>query len=193
MKKIPHKDQKYIEALLQNDSKVLSEIYQKFAPKIVRYVTNNSGDADAAQDVIQETLVTIFHQAKEKALVLTAPFDAYFFLLCKRRWLNVLKKRGQKEVTKIDENVSISDNTYEQAAETELYESRSALFQSKLAELSQACRDLLEKAFAIKSMEKVAEVLGISYAYARKKKSQCIGKLTQLVQASTAYQHLKTL
>ena len=193
MKKDAHKDQRYVEALLRNDSKLLSEIYQKFAPKISRYVLNNSGDADAAQDIIQDTLVTIYHQAKEKGLVLTVPFDAYFFLLCKRRWLNVLKKRGQKEVTKSDENLSISDDAYEQAAETELYESRSALFQSKLAELGKACRELLEKAFVIKSMEKVAEVLGISYAYARKKKSQCIGKLTQMVQASDAYQHLKSL
>jgi RNA polymerase sigma factor (sigma-70 family) len=193
MKRIPHKDQQYIDALLQNNSRLLSEIYQKFAPKIIKYVTNNSGDPDAAQDVIQETLVTIYHQAKEKGLVLSVPFDAYFFLLCKRRWLNTLKKRDRKQVTNIDEKLSISDDAYEQVAETELYESRAALFQSKLTELSKACRELLEKVFAITSMEKVAKVLGISYAYARKKKSQCIGKLTQMVQASASYQNLKNL
>jgi RNA polymerase sigma factor (sigma-70 family) len=193
MKTETHKDQKYIEALLQNNSSLLDEIYQKFAHKIVRYISQNSGDADAAQDIIQETLVTIYHQAKEKDLVLTVPFDAYFFLLCKRRWLNELKKRGKTQVTNIDEFVSISDDAHEQVAETELYESRSALFQSKLKLLNKSCQDLLEKVFAIQSMQKVAEVLGVSYGYARKKKSQCIGKLTELVRESAAYQQLKNL
>jgi len=188
---IPHKDQKYVEALLQNNSKLLGELYQKFAPKIIRYISQNSGDADAAQDIIQETLVTIYHQAKEKGLVLRVPFDAYFFLLCKRRWLNQLKKNSKTQVTNIEESLSISDDAHEQVAETELYESRAALFQSKLKELSKACRDLLEKAFVIKSMQKVAEALGVSYGYARKKKSECIGKLTQLVKESSSYQHLK--
>jgi RNA polymerase sigma factor (sigma-70 family) len=188
-----HKDQKYIKALLKNDSRLLGEIYQKFTPKIIRYITNNSGDADLAQDIIQETLVTIYHQAKEKNLVLTVPFDAYFFLLCKRRWLNELKKNEKIQVTNIEESVSISDDTYRLADETELYESRATLFQSKLKELSKSCRELLEKAFTIKSMQKVADLLGVSYAYARKKKSQCIGKLTELVKNSTAYQRLKNL
>lgn len=193
MNKTPHKDQKYIEALLQNNSSLLREIYQKFSPKIIRYISQNSGDEDAAQDVIQETLVTIYHQAKEKELVLTVPFDAYFFLLCKRRWLNELKKSNKIQVTNVEEFVSISDDAQKQVAETELFESRTALFQSKLKELSQSCRDLLEKVFVINSMRKVAEILGISYAYARKKKSQCIGKLTQLVQKSASYQRLKNL
>ena len=193
MNKKPHKDQKYVEALLNNNSKVLSELYQNFSPKIIQYISQNSGDEDAAQDIIQETLVTIYHQAKEKNLVLTVPFDAYFFLLCKRHWLNELKKNSKTQVTNVEESLSISDDAHEQVAETELYESRSALFQSKLKELSKACRDLLEKAFVIKSMQKVAEVLGVSYGYARKKKSECIGKLTQLVIESPNYQSLKNL
>ena len=83
----PHEDHIYIEALLKNDSKVLSTLYAKFSPKIVGYIKNNSGDENAAKDIIQETLVTIYHQAKTNKFILTCPFDAYFFLLCKRRWL----------------------------------------------------------------------------------------------------------
>jgi RNA polymerase sigma factor (sigma-70 family) len=193
MKTAAHKDQKYIKALLQNDSKLLGEIYQKFSPKIIRYITQNNGDFDTAQDVIQETLVTIYHQAKEKNLTLTVPFDAYFFLLCKRRWLNELKKRGKTQVTNIEEWVSIGEDTFRLADETELHESRMSLFISKLTELNKSCQELLEKAFAIKSMQKVADLLGVTYAYARKKKSQCIGKLTELVRDSPAYQQLKNL
>ncbi len=40
-------------------------------------------------------------------------------------------------------------------------------------------------------MEKVAEILGVTYGYARKKKSQCMGKLTQLVKDSNEFHQLK--
>ena len=99
----PHADQRYIQALLTNDHAVLKEIYKKFSGKVVSYVNRNNGDQEDARDVIQETLVTIYQQARDKKLVLTCPFDAYFFLLCKRRWLNKLK--AKKGVT-IDETAS---------------------------------------------------------------------------------------
>ncbi|NKQ39938.1 MAG: sigma-70 family RNA polymerase sigma factor, partial [Methanosarcinales archaeon] len=60
MDKKPHADQKYIVALLNNDSQILSELYKKFTPKIVNHIRKNSGDYDDAQDVIQETLIAIY-------------------------------------------------------------------------------------------------------------------------------------
>lgn len=116
-----HSDQKYIEALLKNDTVILSEIYDKFAPKVVGYIKNNSGDESRAQDIIQETLITIYKQAKEKGLQLTCPFDAYFFLLCKRKWLNELKKHSNNQVTINEEIVSIDDESVRFVEETEIF------------------------------------------------------------------------
>ena len=78
-----HPDQIYIEGLENNNSAIIQTIYKKFVPKVVHYIRTNSGDEDQAQDVIQEVLIVLFDQAKAKKLVLTCPFDAYFFLLCK--------------------------------------------------------------------------------------------------------------
>lgn len=192
MNQKPHEDHIYIEALLNNDSRVLSKIYEKYSYKIVAMVKKNSGNADDAQDIIQETLVTIYHQAKEKGFVLTCPFDAYFYLLCKRRWLNELKKRGNNKVTIIDDVTSITEEQTQQAEETEVFEQQHQLFELKFKELGQKCQELLKTSFKIKSMEKVAEILGVSYGYARKKKSQCMGKLTQLVKNSNEFKHLKS-
>lgn len=191
MNQKPHADHIYIKALLKNDSRVLSKIYENFSHKIVAYVKKNNGNADDAQDIIQETLVTIFHQAKEKNFILTCPFDAYFYLLCKRRWLNELKKRGNKRVTIIEDNTSITVEQEQQVEETELFEEQHQLFELKFKELGKKCQELLKTSFKIKSMEKVAEILGVTYGYARKKKSQCLGKLTQLVKSSNKFHQLK--
>lgn len=192
MSKKPHEDNIYIEALLNNDSRVLSKIYEKYSYKIIAMVKKNSGDADNAQDIIQETLVTIYHQAKEKGFVLTCPFDAYFYLLCKRRWLNELKKRGNNKVTIIDDVTSITEEQEQEVEETEIFERQHQLFELKFKELGEKCQELLKTTFKIKSMEKVAEILGVTYGYARKKKSQCMGKLTQLVKDSNEFQQLKS-
>lgn len=185
-----HEDQKYIEGLLNNNSFIIQAIYDKFVPKVVNYIKQNSGDADKAQDIIQETIVTIYNQVKEQDLKLTCPFDAYFFLLCKRKWLNVLKKNKNKEVTINEEILSIGDDAQELAFETSLFGEKQALFNEMFQKMGTACKDLIKATFKIKSMEDVAKSLGVTYAYARKKKSLCIGQLTKLVQESPKFNQL---
>ena len=185
-----HEDQKYIDGLAANNTFIIKAIYDKFAPKVINYVKQNSGDAHDAQDVIQETIITIFNQAKQKKLELTCPFDAYFFLLCKRKWLNQLKKRKGNEVTINDDVLSKDDDAQVLSFETSIFEDKEALFNEMFQQLGDACKDLLKATFKIKSMEEVAKSLNITYAYARKKKSLCKGQLTKLVQASPKFNQL---
>ncbi|MFG6685010.1 RNA polymerase sigma factor [Mariniflexile sp. HNIBRBA6329] len=185
-----HEDQKYIDGLLKNNSFIIQAIYDKFVPKVLNYIKQNSGSADEAQDVVQDTLITIYNQASQKKLELTCPFDAYFFLLCKRKWLNELKKSSNKEVTINEEVLFKDDDAQELAFETDVFGEKQALFTEMFQKLGKACKELLTATFKIKSMEEVAESLGVTYAYARKKKSLCIGKLTELVQESPKFNQL---
>lgn len=188
--KILHEDQKYIDGLAENNTFIIQTIYDKFAPKVINYIKQNSGDVYDAQDVIQETIITIYNQAKQKQLQLTCPFDAYFFLLCKRKWLNQLKKANTKEVTINEEILSKEEDAQVLSFESTVFENKEALFNEMFQQLGDACKDLLKATFKIKSMEEVAKSLDISYAYARKKKSLCIGQLTKLVKASPKFNQL---
>ena len=189
--KILHHDQVYIDGLLNNNSSIIESIYKKFAPKVINYIKMNSGDADEAQDVIQEVLITIYNQAKTKGLELTCPFDAYFFLLCKRKWLNELKKSSNKEVTIKDENVSIDKDVEKLAIETEVQDEKQSLFDEMFQKLGEKCQEVLKLSFVTKTMEEVASKMNVTYAYVRKKKSICTGQLTELIQQSNRYQSLK--
>lgn len=189
--KILHHDQVYIDGLLNNNSSIIESIYKKFAPKVTHYIKTNSGDADEAQDVIQEVLITIYNQAKTKGLELTCPFDAYFFLLCKRKWLNELKKSSNKEVTIKDENVSIDKDVEKLAIETEVQDEKQSLFDEMFQKLGEKCQEVLKLSFVTKTMEEVANKMNVTYAYVRKKKSICTGQLTELIQQSNRYQSLK--
>ncbi|MBL7885862.1 MAG: sigma-70 family RNA polymerase sigma factor [Flavobacterium sp.] len=186
-----HPDQLYIDGLAQNNSSIIQSIYKKFVPKVVHYIRTNSGDDDQAQDVIQEVLITIYNQSKTKGLQLTCPFDAYFFLLCKRRWLNEIKKTSSKEVTLHDENVSIDESVQEMTFQTEVFDEKQSLFDEMFQKLGEKCQEVLKLSFITKTMEEVAEKLNVTYAYVRKKKSLCTGQLTEMIQQSSRYQSLK--
>ncbi|SFW74705.1 RNA polymerase sigma factor, sigma-70 family [Sinomicrobium oceani] len=187
-----HEDQKYIDGLAQNNALVIRAVYDKFASKVIHYICNNSGDRDDAEDIIQEVLVIIYEQARDKNLKLTCPFDAYFFLLCKRKWLNELKKSSRKAVTTEDENVYRNEEAEILVTETDVSVAKEKLFEVMFDRLGKACKELLQASFRMKSMEEVADTLGITYAYARKKKSLCIGKLTDMVRRSPEYEKIKS-
>lgn len=188
-----HPDQKFIVALLQNDHKMIALIYERCAPKVIGYIKKNSGSESQARDIIQESLITIYDQAKTKNLQLSCPFDAYFFLVCKRKWFNDLKKKRPDGVTIQDEITSIDAEVQAQAQETSLYDNRSSLFNEMLSQMGERCKEIIKLSFSLKSMEEVAQKLGVTYGYVRKKKSLCIGKLTELVQENPQYKQLKYL
>jgi len=186
-----HPDQKYIDGLASNDSVVIEMIYKKFAPKVVQFITNNSGDNDQAQDVIQEILILLFNQAKANKLQLTCPFDAYFFLLCKRRWLNELKKSSNKGVTIYENVVSINESAHELIGEAEEFDEKQKLFDNMFQKLGEKCQEVLKLSFTLKSMEEVAAKLNVTYGYVRKKKSLCVGQLTEWIQEAKNFNSLK--
>ena len=98
--KLIHTDQRFITGLLQNDTALVREIYSRFAGKVKAYILKNNGSEDDAADIFQESLIDIYQQAQQKVLQLTCPFEPFLLLVCKRKWLNELKKRGRQGVTK---------------------------------------------------------------------------------------------
>ena len=186
-----HVDQSYIDGLASNNSAIIQSIYKKFVPKVIHYIKTNSGNEEKAQDVVQEILIILFNQAKEKKLQLTCPFDAYFFLLCKRRWLNELKKIANKGVTLDEDLLSIHETTSEMVSQTEIFEEKQQLFDTMFLQLGEKCQELLKLSFTTKSMEEVAQILNVTYGYARKKKSLCVGQLTTWIQENNRFKSLK--
>ncbi len=91
MSKTPHPEHRYVEALLNNDGKLVEEIYRKYSGKMAAFIKKNQGSSDDARDIFQEALITIMKQARKKDFVLTCPFEAYLYLVCRGKWLNELK------------------------------------------------------------------------------------------------------
>ena len=142
----------------------------------------NSGNEDDAADIFQEALVDIYNQAKEKQLQLTCPFEPFLLLVCKRKWLNLLKKRGREPVTKEVDDVSIGEDVFALAEQMKQNDHRMQVFLQCFEKLGDACKDIIKKCLGGEDQSVIAEQLKVSYGYLRKKKSECMASLTNMIQ-----------
>lgn len=178
-----HTDQRYITALLDNDTVIIREIYTRYAHRIKHYIMANSGSEDDAADIFQEALVDIYNQARQKQLQLTCPFEPFLLLVCKRKWLNLLKKRGREPVTNHDIDVSIGEDVFAMAEQMQQHDKKMQVFLQCFEKLGQGCKDILRKCLGGEDQSVIAEQLKVSYGYLRKKKSECMASLTKMIQS----------
>ena len=186
--KIVHADQRFVTGLLQNTTEVVKEIYNRFASKVKGYIIHNNGSEDDAADIFQEALIDIYQQARYKDLRLTCPFEPFLLLLCKRKWLNELKKKLRHRVTKEPEELSdLGEDVLALAEQMQLQEDKAKLFMAMFEKLGERCREIIRKCLGNKPQDEVATELGVNYAYLRKKKSECTAELVKLIQSKHAF------
>ncbi|MDP4149608.1 MAG: sigma-70 family RNA polymerase sigma factor [Bacteroidota bacterium] len=179
-----HADQRFIEGLLRNDGQIVEEIYRRFAPSVRAHIQKNRGNEEDAADIFQESLIDLYNQAKYKDLKLSCPFEPFLLLVCKRKWLNELKKRGHSPVTKSAEDLSDwGEDVFAATEKLAHEEDRARVFIQQFEKLGERCRELLRMILTGERQEKIAEALGVSYGYLRKKKSECMSTLLSYIQA----------
>jgi RNA polymerase sigma factor (sigma-70 family) len=185
--KIIHTDQRFLIGLLQNDTAVVREIYDRFSGKVRGYILQNSGSEDDAADIFQEALIDIFQQAGQKALKLTCPFEPFLLLICKRKWMNALKAKGRQGVTKDpDDLYHLGEDVFALAEQVQAQDEKASLFMAMFRQLGERCREIISKCLESRPQEDVAAELGVTYAYLRKKKSECTSELVKLIRSKQA-------
>jgi RNA polymerase sigma factor (sigma-70 family) len=179
-----HPDQRYLVGLLHNDNQVVEEIYRKFSAPIKHHILQNRGSESDAADIFQESLIDIYKQAKHKGLQLTCPFEPFLLLVCKRKWLNEIKKRGHNPVTKSTDDVSEwGEDVFAAAEQAVREEDKARVFLEQFGRLGEKCQEILRLSLTGGRQEKIAEALGVTYGYLRKKKSECMATLLSYIQA----------
>lgn len=187
-----HPDAHYLDSLLNNDHRGITAIYERFAARIEQFVCANSGNADDARDVFQEALIALTRQARRPGFVLSCPFEAYLYLVCRGKWLNELKRRQRAAVTIVEADGFREKEEAGLLAETTLREeARDRLFRRFFDQLSAGCRQLLQLAWSGLSMKEVGAQLGLTYGFARKRKAECIALLIHRMKQDPDFTALK--
>jgi len=88
-----YSDKSIIRGIKDQDDKILNWLYDHYLQPVKIYVTRNSGTADDASDVFQDSIIVLYRQICEEKLALTTDLKGYFFSIARNIWNNSLRKR----------------------------------------------------------------------------------------------------
>ncbi|MCO6488694.1 MAG: sigma-70 family RNA polymerase sigma factor [Phaeodactylibacter sp.] len=176
-----HTNEAYLEGILKEDRAVLRGLYDEFQPNIIRYIQNNGGTHEEAQDIFASAIVVVYRKVRAGRLVLTSPFSAYLFAICQNLWLKTYRKKSRMAgVTESTERV-LADETPtpdEQLEKTMLHQVIRELF----SRISDDCRQIIQMRWNGHDYAEIRELMGHkSEGYTRKRKHVCHERLTELV------------
>ncbi len=178
-------DPSFIADFLAGAPHILDTIYTQSFPMVERYIVSHGGSRSDAEDVFQQSLLTLYVKLKEGNLEIQS-FESYLFTVCRNLWR---RENAKKRVTKLDDRPLVSE-AIDQAAfyvEQEQYD----LFVEKLKSLSQSCREILQRVFEGMSYKAIVAQFGYaSQTVARQRVFKCKARLVQLIQKDTRYRRL---
>jgi RNA polymerase sigma factor (sigma-70 family) len=193
--KDPNEAGYYLNGISCNDALVIKEIYELYSEKVIQIVVTNSGNVEAAKDVFQDVIMSLYVQTKSKKFELTCSFSHFFLLACKRRWLNVLNSKYRtltKTIEDIDHDAIITTNVHV----NQFFEDRERMefVSKKMKMLDPSCLEIIECSWEqdeegkYQNWQNIALKLGFTYGYARKKAAECKQRLIELIKKDPAYQ-----
>ena len=186
-----HPDQKYIDAFVNNDRKLINEIYKEYRELIIRQVMQNSGTREKGKDHFNDVLILLFTQAVEKGITLTCSFKSFLYLVSKRHWINKLNKGGSKKVTFVDPAgcINIGDDTAAQLAADALFDTCTQLILKHLDTLGDNCKNFIKsKVFEKMSSKEIATIFKTSPNYVNKHTSKCFKQLREKVKSDPKFE-----
>jgi RNA polymerase sigma factor (sigma-70 family) len=162
------------------------QLYHQYYGLVESIVVTNSGSSEQAKDVFQDGIIVLFNRVKKGDFLLTSSLKSYLFAICRNLWLMKLRTAGREPALENHhERIPLEEDLFKTLEATE----RQQLIAGLLAKMGEDCRRILDLFYFQKlSMSKIMEAFGLgSEQAAKNKKSQCLGKLREMVMTSNFY------
>lgn len=136
---------------------VLSSLYGKVLPDVKRFIRNNGGNSDQAEDMFQEGVVTFIMAVKNNKFKEEHSIPAYIKAVVRNKWYDKFKKKLKEEeaVHNLYE--------YEQIEEKKIDEDQTNTVQVLLKSLGEQCEKLIRlSVFEGHSYAEISEIVGLN-------------------------------
>ena len=169
-----------LDLVRRGDAKAIEALYRASYHQCAKYVTNNKGAAEDAQDVFQEALIVLFKKVREPNFELAANVPSFLYGIVRNLWLKKLRDyQKQSLVLTLDDpdknHPLVEVDESEQKIELE---ERLIHLQQCMSILSEECRRLLDLSIYKKfNSKEIAQEMGYAESFVRVKKKRCIDGL----------------
>jgi len=176
--KVQFTDEQFIDGLRTGSSEVLNSLYKKYYNIVLKFIVNNSGSEEAAQEIYQETIIVLYENVQKSNFVLSCQLQTYIYSVAKRLWLKQLKKNGKTFLFK-DEGENDFVDLSEELEDHMNKESEIEQMNKSLTELGEPCGTLIKDFYVNRlSMDEIAEKFGYTNAdNAKNQKYKCLQRL----------------
>lgn len=178
-------DNELLMGLADGSDDALSQLYRRYFPMVLRFVTSNSGSEDEAKDVYQEALIVLYEKVRSGSFELQCQLKTYVYSVSRRLWLKQLTHKSRFMVSDTETPVTDSAAVGQMSDDLTDHEERDRQFDlmaDSLNRLGEPCRTLLED-FYIRhlSMQDITEKFGYTNAdNAKTQKYKCLMRLKRL-------------
>jgi len=170
----------------------LKYLYRAYFEYTGRFVLNNNGRWQDAEDVFQEVLIAFIQLVKAGKFREESSIKTFLYALNRNVWLNELKRRGRAQIREAKYEIGRPD----EENITAIVEAReaSAGLMKVMDELGETCKKLL-MLFYYENRSMKEMLLELHYEneqVVRNKKHKCIKKLEQIISGNkNLYDQLK--
>jgi len=181
-------DVEIIECLKNRQSYVVRYLSDRYLPMIRLMVTQMGGTSEDAKDIFQDGLIIILEKIDTNQFVLTCKFKTFLYSVCLNLWKAILDKR-KAAANYFNRRVdSSSEVDFSEEYDNQLYES---LLNDVFETLDPVCKEILKLYWQEYSPMEIAEKLGYTYGYVRKKKCECQAELLKRISNHPDYKKIK--
>jgi DNA-directed RNA polymerase specialized sigma24 family protein len=90
-------DHDLLQGLKTQNEKAIYEVYTSYYPSVEKYIVMNSGGAQDAEDVFQDSVMVLLNYVRKENFILTCSIKTLVFAIARRLWLKQLRYRSRNE------------------------------------------------------------------------------------------------
>jgi RNA polymerase sigma factor (sigma-70 family) len=147
-------------------------------------VSRTGGSVDDASDVFQDSLIIMLEKIDNENFILSCKFKTYLYCVCENLWKTVLDKR--KAASNYIAEAQLIDSE-EDTSEQMDYKMYHKIFREVFESMDAGSREILNLYWKDVPQQDIADILGFTYGYVRKKKCEAQNELTLRIKQHPEY------
>ena len=184
-------DEDFINGIKEGNDKVLAVLYKLHFPMVLNFIVKNNGSDQEAKDIYQEGMINLYYNIKNETFKQESSIKTYLYSICRRLWLNELKRKNKFSDAVYDENDFI---LFDQEIEENVtdHSSKYKMMDNSLHKLGEPCQTILKDFYINKlSMLEIAQKMNYTNTEnAKNQKYKCLQRLKKIYFSSNTSNNL---
>jgi RNA polymerase sigma factor (sigma-70 family) len=181
-------EQHIIDSIRRREDVAFKYLQVRFQESIRLMVLEKGGTQEDAKDVFSDGLIALIRLVDREDFQLSCKLGTLVYSLCLKSWKQHLEKQVAVRNYHARKPEDAPEWDFSEEADQQLYHE---IFWECFKQLEKVCQQILEGYLKEISPRAIAEKLGYSYGYIRKRKSMCHSFLMKMIEDHPTFRKIK--